>query len=82
MFLLANLIEVNIFALKEDVCMSDIKSHANKGRGRPPSSQHGSWWQSVVWWPQHSLGFACGLCSDQHDDTAASSFYEVLSSSW
>lgn len=51
MFLLANLIEVNIFALKEEVCMSNIKSLANKGRRRPPSHQDGSWWQ----W--------CGVCS-------------------
>lgn len=82
MFFLANLVEVNTFALKEEVCVSNIKSLANEGSRGPPSYQGGSWWQSVVQCLQHSLGFVCGLCSD-HDGVAARAFsYELLSSSF
>lgn len=50
MFLLVNLIEVNVFVLKEETCMSKIKLFADVGRLRPRHTEMahgGSRWRSV-----------------------------------
>lgn len=50
MFLLVNLIEVDVFALKEEICMSNTKFLAEVGRLRPHSTEAthgGSRWHNA-----------------------------------
>lgn len=83
MFLVVNLIEIDVFALKEEICMSNTKFLAEVGRLRSHNTETtrgGSRWHKCV---QHLLGFARGLCRGQCAGVAARvSFCEVLISSF
>jgi len=62
MFLVVNLTEINVFALKEETCMSTIKSLANVRRLRPCHTEMAHGGSRWGWCAQHLLDLAHGPC--------------------